>query len=74
MDGKPMIEQVMNEEVFWEKVTPEGVEYTATVKGRACKLRMNDFPEEPLYTLTVGDEQVDLDDAPKSWHFPWNQS
>ena len=58
MDSKRRIEEVLGEEVFWAEVTPEGVEYTATVKGRLCKLRMNDFPEEPLYTLTVDNEKI----------------
>jgi hypothetical protein len=61
----------MNEEVFWRKLGPDSVEYEATVQGRACRLRMNNFPEAPLYTLIVGIEWIDLDDAPKSWHFPW---
>jgi hypothetical protein len=68
-----MTEEVLNQEVYWERVTPQGVEYVATVKGHLCRLRMNNFPEEPLYTLTVGTERVNLDDAPKSWHFPWKQ-
>jgi hypothetical protein len=26
---------------------------------------MNDFPDEPLYTVIVGNERLELDDAPK---------
>lgn len=73
MDADSFIEQVMSEDVFWQKVSPEGVEYVATVKGRVCRLRMNDFPEEPLFTLIVGDAERNLDDRPKSWHFPWDR-
>ena len=39
----------------------------ATVGGVVCTLEMNDFPEEPLYTVRVGDSSADMDDAPKTW-------
>lgn len=32
-----------------------------------CFLRMNDFPEEPLWTLFFKGEQIDFDDKPIFW-------
>jgi hypothetical protein len=74
MENDHMIQEVLNAEVYWERVTLEGVEYVATLNGNVFKLRMNDFPDEPLYTVTFGNEKIDLDDTPDSWHFPWKES
>ena len=65
-----IIKQILRASVVWREVVPGGVEFHAEVKGHTCKLRMNDFPEEPLYTLIVEGEELDIDDAPKGWSFP----
>ena len=39
-------------------------------EGQKCELVMNDFPEEPLYTLSCDGETLDLDDAPPEWIIP----
>jgi hypothetical protein len=51
--------------VVWEKV---GVgRWRARVQDTDCVLQMNDFPEEPLYTVSSGDFSIDLEDAPDKW-------
>jgi len=64
------IEKVLRASVDWGEVIPGGVEFQAEVEGHLCKLRMNDFPEEPLYTLIVGGEELNIDDVPVGWCFP----
>ncbi len=32
-----------------------------------CFLRMNDFPEEPLWTLFYNGDSIDFDDTPLLW-------
>ncbi len=45
--------------------------YTASVGGRTLRIRVNDFPAEPLYTLIVEGEDIeDLDDWPSAWKKP----
>ncbi|MFC9331135.1 hypothetical protein [Kitasatospora sp. NPDC057015] len=45
--------------------------YTARADGRRWVLRLNDFPEHPLFTLFVDGRVVgDLDDAPAAWRLP----
>ena len=39
-----------------------------------CYLRMNNFPEEPLWTLTYKTETVDFDDAPPHWDITYRNS
>ena len=42
--------------------------FEARVDGRPWAVRLNDFPEEPLYTLIVaGDEVIHFDDWPAFW-------
>lgn len=51
--------------IRWQRVC-EG-HWSATVDDQECALLMNDFPEEPLYTVTVGGRSIDLDDPPPRW-------
>jgi len=45
--------------VVWSNVTrPGGIIYSSIVDGRSWFIRLNDFPEEPLFTLLDGDDEV----------------
>ena len=45
--------------------------YDAEVGRQVLKIRVNDFPAEPLYSLFVDDEHViDLEDWPPGWVKP----
>ena len=51
--------------VAWRKVS-DGL-WIAHIRGAECFLRMNNFPDEPLYTIKAGDTSIDVDDAPPAW-------
>jgi len=51
--------------VRWRKVN-DG-RWDAQVNEHQCTLMMNNFPEEPLYTVSVDGRLLDLDDAPGQW-------
>ena len=51
--------------VRWLKVR-DGY-WRATVDGHECSLRMNDFPDEPLFTVAVEGTSIEIDDAPRTW-------
>ena len=70
MDNDSILAIVLDATVAWREVERGGEELEAEVEGHACRLRMNDFPAESLYTLTVGDERIDFDDAPPGWTIP----
>jgi hypothetical protein len=36
-----------------------------------CKLRMNDFPDEHMWTLFYKGDSIDFDDTPKSWNITY---
>lgn len=56
--------------IAWKKSAPNTshVAYEAIVENRSWRLRMNDFPDEPLYTLIVnGVEIIHFNDWPSDW-------
>jgi hypothetical protein len=58
---------LFEEPITWRK-TLLGGGYVATYQGRQLKLRMNDFPDEQLFTLFVNGAPVtDFDDWPSRW-------
>lgn len=62
-----------DEPVRWE-AAPSGaapVVYQARVGGRLWRLRLNDFPDEPLYTLfDEGERVLDFTECPAAWTLP----
>ncbi len=51
--------------IRWRKLR-DGT-WSARVGDQDCLLRMNDFPEEPLYTVIAGPSSLDIDDVPRNW-------
>jgi len=64
------IGQLLKMPIVWHKLRGEPG-WTSKVEGEECILVMNDFPEEPLYTLKWRDNRLDLDDAPNCWQIPY---
>ncbi|MDO3528729.1 hypothetical protein [Ralstonia pseudosolanacearum] len=66
-EGVPRFDGVA---VVWRRASPnrEGVVYKAQAEGNHWALRMNDFPDEPLYTLVInGVEVIHFNDWPPAW-------
>lgn len=61
--------------IAWQSVNPggEGPEYYTYINGHRCEIRMNDFPDEPMYTLRFRGQSLDFDNRPSSWTFPFDQ-
>ncbi|MEW6342933.1 MAG: hypothetical protein AB1704_19920 [Pseudomonadota bacterium] len=59
--------------ILWKKL-PRGTSgdlYSAEVSGQTWRIRMNDFPDEPMYTLIVdGAEKIHFNDWPSEWLKP----
>lgn len=60
--------KVLLAQIVWE-ADPEDVMWLRTkLDGNEIFLRINNFPDENLYSLWVGDEQfVELEDMPPTW-------
>ena len=41
--------------------------------GKEALLRMNDFPEKPLYTLSFEGQEIDFNEKPPRWTIPWSE-
>lgn len=65
MARTPSPKELLLQSIRWRKVR-DG-HWVAQVGEVECMLRMNDFPEEPLYTVTVGGASMDVEDAPRGW-------
>lgn len=66
IDAKAFLALALN----WQKTEESPYVFATTVRGEVIKLRLNDFPEEPLCTLIFGGREVDLDDLGPNWTLP----
>jgi hypothetical protein len=58
---------VLNSTIFWKKI-PNNESYFYSEKyENFIYLRINNFPEEPLFTLINGLEIWDIEDRPDGW-------
>jgi len=62
--------EFLGKKIDWAESLESPYVFQAVVDGWVIKLRLNDFPEEPLCTLMVSDMQLDLDDFPAFWSLP----
>ena len=69
VSGHPSIHDLLYSSINWIK--PVGSpRWVSTCFGDRCELSLNDFPDEPMYTLKWRGEQIDFDDTPKLWIIP----
>jgi hypothetical protein len=55
-----------DEDIVWKKGLLSG--WSSSHKGHRLKLRLNNFPDEPMWTFFVNGRQiVHFDDCPGSW-------
>lgn len=64
------LENLFRQSINWQVNEAADDAFYAYVNGERCELRMNDFPDEPLYTLTYRGQSVDFDDRPQTWTLP----
>ena len=65
------IENYLEEKVAWKQGIDPIYPYEAEFNREKLVIRLNDFPDESLYTLIVNDEEVaSFDDWPEPWNRP----
>jgi hypothetical protein len=58
----------LDQSIYWHKSGDVYAPWAASHDGHALKLRLGDFPAEPLYTLLVDEVEVlSLDGWPDGW-------
>ncbi len=61
-------ERVFGIAVSWQYAQDPLYPYTAQVDNKMWMIRLNDFPEEALYTLIIDDNEItSFDDWPVQW-------
>jgi hypothetical protein len=62
----------VRQEIDWHTSSgKDGVVFVAEREASVWMIRINDFPEEPLYTLLIdGEEILHFDDWPNFWIQP----
>jgi len=61
------ISVLMKKDIFW-KIHPTYRRYWyIEAEGRLILLRINNFPEELLFTIINGLDIVDIEDTPSNW-------
>lgn len=62
---------LLNAEIAWREGDDPVFPYRATFEGVNCAIRVNDFPEDALFTLIIEDGGTfDFDDWPAQWTRP----
>lgn len=61
-------EELISSTIFWKKHPEIGYYYYNEEYDKLILLRINNFPEEPLFTLINGLDITDLEDKPIEWN------
>lgn len=62
------IDDLLNRELNWKPILKSERDFLCEeIEKSECFLRMNNFPEEPLWTLFCSGENINFDDTPKKW-------
>lgn len=64
------VDKILHSRVDWEPSSESPYIFQATCGGQAVRLRLNDFPDEPLCTLIVEGTETDLHEFPPLWTLP----
>ncbi len=71
ISGVTEMKNYLDASIFWEKGVDPEYPYRVEIEGQQCLIRLNDFPDEHLYTLLVAGVGVaDFDDWPSNWVRP----
>lgn len=69
--GPITLDMLLQTKITWQATGDAIFPLQATILGKELRLRINDFPAEPLYTLFVdGAELESLEDWPRLWERP----
>jgi hypothetical protein len=62
------VQNYLEEKVNWSQGPDPNYPYRAEINGDRLVVRLNDFPDQSLYTLLVNDEEAaSFDDWPNQW-------
>ncbi len=60
--------------IYWSKTSDAEFPYEATVDGHQLRLRVNDFPAEPYFTVMEGEQELfDIAGWTEGWPAGWTR-
>lgn len=66
------IDEILTQKFNWKpNLESERTFVSDSYDEKECFLRMNNFPEDPLWTLFYKGESVDFDDTPEQWNITY---
>jgi len=65
-----LLDYLTQSRIDWQTTSESPYIFEAVFQGTMVRLRLNDFPEEPLCTVVIDGAGTDLDDLPKTWTLP----
>jgi len=54
-------------EITWIATRGDPTLFDAVFEGEHVQIRLNEFPEAPIYTVFFRSEEFDLEEGPKTW-------
>ncbi|MDH3605247.1 MAG: hypothetical protein OEU26_37115 [Candidatus Tectomicrobia bacterium] len=65
------VKNYFEEKMVWKPSSSSIYPYIGNLGGVQCLIRLNDFPDDYLYTLIVDDREIaSFDDWPQHWIRP----
>ncbi|WP_025142713.1 hypothetical protein [Pedobacter jeongneungensis] len=64
-------EVLLNTNIVWEKHTSNERFLYTEQDDQIILLRINNFPDEPLFSVINGLDILDIEDRPEGWHLKW---
>ena len=62
------LKDYLSRDISWAPTGDEHYPWVAQIGKNLCRIRLNDFPAEQMYTLLVGNREIsDFDNWPRHW-------
>lgn len=69
------VKKLLSQRLEWKPIPGTKRDYSSDKYSKdECSLRMNDFPDEPLWTLIYKGESIDFDETPRRWKINYRTS
>ena len=66
------LNSIFSQNIKFQKHSSNNRYFYTYINDELLLLRMNDFPDEPLFTIILGLQIIDIDDAPENWEIPYD--
>jgi hypothetical protein len=65
-----ILKQLLQAKIDWQTTNESAYIFQTLFDRMDIRLRLNDFPDQPLCTIIIDGQAIDLHEFPKSWTLP----